>query len=73
MGAVADRFDVFTDAALKTGFIGERGRSVDNTFFSGLTSTVSGNIELALTAVLTIAALILGSTVGYKVYKRFTA
>lgn len=45
---------------------------MDNTFFSGITTSVGGNIELALVAVVTIAALILGSTVGYRVYKRFT-
>jgi hypothetical protein len=40
---------------------------VDNTFFSGLTSTVMGTVDLALVAVVTVAATILGATVGYRV------
>lgn len=46
---------------------------MDNTFFSGLTTSVTGPVEAALVAVVALAALILGATVGYKVYKRFTA
>jgi len=46
---------------------------MDNTFFTGLTTSVSGPVEAALSAVIVLAALILGATVGYKVYKRFTA
>ena len=45
---------------------------MDNTFFTGLTTSVSGPVELALVAVVTLAAIILGSTVGYRVYKRYT-
>ena len=45
---------------------------MDNTFFSGLTTAVTGPVELSLAAVVMLAALILGATVGYRVYKRYT-
>ena len=44
---------------------------MDNTFFTGLSTTLSGTIGLALTAVVVVAALILGAVVGFRVYKRF--
>jgi len=46
---------------------------MDNTFFSGMTTSVTGPVEMALVAVVSLCALILGATVGYRVYKRFTA
>lgn len=45
---------------------------MDNTFFSGLSTSITGVVGLALTAVVILAALILGSTVGYRLYKNFT-
>ena len=45
----------------------------DNTFFSGITTQVASPIGMALSSVITICALILGATVGYRIYKRFTA
>jgi len=44
---------------------------MDNTFFTGLSGSVTGVVEMALAAVVVIAALILGARVGYRVYKRF--
>lgn len=46
---------------------------MDNTFFSGLTTTVGSTIGLAFTSAAVIAALVLGAVVGYRVYKRFLA
>jgi len=46
---------------------------MDNTFFTGLTSSVGGTIGFALTSCVVVAALILGAVVGYRIYKRFTA
>lgn len=44
---------------------------MDNTFFGSITDAVTTNVGFALTAVVTVCALILGATVGYRVYKRF--
>jgi hypothetical protein len=44
---------------------------MDNTFFSGLTSSVGGTIGLALTSCAVVAALILGAVVGFRVYKKY--
>lgn len=44
---------------------------MDNTFFTGLTTSVGGTIGLALTSCAVIAALILGAVVGFRVYKRY--
>jgi hypothetical protein len=40
--------------------------------FEALTTALETEIGSALTAVVSVAALILGATVGYRVYKRFT-
>lgn len=44
---------------------------MDNTFFSGLTTSITGVMDLALAAVVAVCAIVLGSTVGYRMYKRF--
>lgn len=44
---------------------------MDNTFFSGMSTSITGVVGMALTAVVIVAALILGATVGYRLYKRF--
>lgn len=43
---------------------------MDNTFFSGLTTSVSIPIGLALVSVVVIVILTLGASVGYRSYKR---
>jgi len=45
---------------------------MDNTFFTGMTTSVSGVLTLALTSAAVIAAVVLGAIVGYRLYKRFT-
>jgi hypothetical protein len=40
--------------------------------FSALTTALTTEVGSALTAVVSVAALILGASVGYRVYKRFT-
>lgn len=45
---------------------------MDNTLFSSLTSTITTDIGYALSAVMTVCALILGAQVGYRLYLRFT-
>lgn len=44
---------------------------MDNAFFTGITTSVTGVVDLALIAVVTLTAIILGATVGYRVYRRF--
>jgi hypothetical protein len=41
--------------------------------FAALTTSLTTEVNAALAAVATIAALILGAIVGYRVYKRFTS
>lgn len=40
--------------------------------FSALTTALTTEVNGALAAVVAITAIILGATVGYRVYKRFT-
>ena len=40
--------------------------------FSSLSTALTTNVNGAVTAALPIAALVLGITVGYRVYKHFT-
>jgi len=46
---------------------------VDNTFFTSITTSITGVTDMALVAVVSIAAIVLGATVGYRLYKRFLA
>jgi len=39
--------------------------------FSALTTALTTEVNTALAAVVTVAAIILGARVGYKLYKRF--
>lgn len=48
------------------------GSAMASMDFSSLTTSLTTEVGSALTAVVSIAALILGATVGYRVYKRFT-
>lgn len=41
--------------------------------FAALTTSLTTEVNAALAAVATIAAIILGAIVGYRVYKRFTS
>lgn len=41
--------------------------------FAALTTSLTTEVNAALTAVAAIAAIILGARVGYRVYKRFTS
>lgn len=41
--------------------------------FAALTTSLTTEVNAALAAVATIAAIILGAVVGYRVYKRFTS
>lgn len=41
--------------------------------FAALTTALTTEVNAALAAVATIAAIILGAVVGYRVYKRFTS
>lgn len=45
---------------------------MDNTFFVGLTGTVSGIMESGLIAIVPVVIMILGALVGYRLYKKFT-
>ena len=46
-------------------------RRMDNAFFIGLNSNIVGTVGLALVACIGIATLILGTVIGYDVYKKF--
>lgn len=49
------------------------GSAMASMDFAALTTSLTTEVNAALAAVATIAAIILGAVVGYRVYKRFTS